>query len=246
MNFDQFRTITQARIGLGHQGPALPTKAWLEFSLHHAQAVDAIAVVWDVERQKNEILKLGFDVLVLNSKVRNREEFLLRPDRGRSLNEPSQKKLQSLKKKPSIALLISNGLSSLALHKHLIAFLKVLMPMLSAENLLKPKDPLLLIPDGRVALIDDVGLALMPSIGITIIGERPGLSAPDSLAAYITYEPKPGRTDAERNCISNIRPPYGLAYEEAAQKLLYLVKASLSLKLSGVSLKDESGILPTQ
>ncbi|HXW60377.1 MAG TPA: ethanolamine ammonia-lyase subunit EutC [Myxococcota bacterium] len=233
MNFDKYRRYTQARIGLGNSGPAIPTKAWLEFSLHHAAAIDAIYYPWDLEQQKKELKHLSCRLCVLNSKIADREQFLLRPDLGRVLHEQSKKELKKLNN--DIIILATNGLSSYAVKNHLAPFLSTLLP------LLPNKDPMIaLVPNGRVALIDEIGEIIKPQIGITIIGERPGLSSPDSLAAYLTYEPKNGRVDAERNCISNIRPPYGLSYEEAALKLCYLINESLRRKLSGVTLKDET------
>lgn len=241
MSFDYYRRYTQARIGLGNAGHALPTKAWLEFSYHHACAVDAINAPWDLKNQRKNLEKLGYETHTLRTQVANREEYLLRPDLGRLLDKDAKKVLKNLgPAKGDIAILVSNGLSSLALENHLQNFLEIFLKNLLDAKLPIAHDCIFFAQNGRVALIDDVGALLKPKIGITIIGERPGLSAPDSLAVYLTYHPEKKRSDAERNCISNIRPPHGLSYEEAAHKSLYLVKESLKRKLSGIHLKDES------
>lgn len=241
MNFDRYRLYTQARIGLGRAGAALSTKDWLLFSLHHAAAVDAIMIPWDLSQQENELLADGVKAELLSTRVTDRREYLLRPDLGRKLSEESKNKLHTFKQaNESILIIASNGLSSLAVKNHLAPFLRSIFAEFKEANLPVYLDTIFLLPNGRVALIDDLGEILKPALGITIIGERPGLSAPDSLAAYLTYRPTLGLSDAERNCISNIRPPHGLSYEEAAFKLTYLVKEALRRKLSGVLLKDDA------
>jgi ethanolamine ammonia-lyase small subunit len=246
MSFDKYRSYTQARIGLGNAGAAIPTKAWLWFSYHHAQAVDAINVPWDMDKTCLALRSLGYDGEILATPTVSREEYLLRPDLGRILHDDSRKLLAALPpiNADSIFLLVSNGLSSLAIQNHLDSFLSVLLKTLRAESLRIAAQRIFLATNGRVALIDDVGEVVKPKVGITIIGERPGLSAPDSLAVYLTYEPRKGRLDAERNCVSNIRPPHGLSYEEASRKLVFLIKEAMRRKLSGVTLKEEG--LPTK
>lgn len=242
MSFDRYRHFTQARIGLGSHGPALPTKAWLEFAYHHACAVDAIRVPWNMTKHAQEIETLGHQCHIVKSKAQSREEYLMRPDLGRSLHEDSAKACQKLSRAlpDDIALMISNGLSSHAVNRHLTPFLSILLPMFNQAAVKLAHDRLLLVANGRVGLIDDVGGIVKPGLGMVIIGERPGLSAPDSLAVYLTYHPKPGRTDAERNCVSNIRPPHGLSYEAASAKVIFLVKEALRRKLTGVMLKEEA------
>jgi ethanolamine ammonia-lyase small subunit len=240
MSFDNYRRYTQARIGLGNAGAALPTKAWLEFSYHHACAVDAIYAPWDINEHALSLRERGYDNEILKTRITTRQEYLVRPDLGRLLDVSSKKALKKVgKPKNDMVILMSNGLSSSAINNHADKFLDVLRRKLKSESLWN-EAPILLAENGRVALIDDIGDVLKAKMGIVIIGERPGLSAPDSLALYLTYAPKKGRSDAERNCISNIRPPHGLGYEEASDKLIYLIKESRRRKLSGFRLKEES------
>lgn len=244
MNFDRFRIYTKARIGLGHEAPALPTKAWLLFSLHHADAIDALTIPWRLDKQEKELLKAGFKTMRLGTKITDRAQYMQRPDLGRQLNDASKEQLMALDQASPRSILItaSNGLSSLAVKNHLTLFLRALLPLFDKEKLKLSYNRIFLIPNGRVALIDDIGEIVNPILGLSIIGERPGLSSPDSLAAYLTYAPRLGRSDSERNCISNIRPPHGLSYEEAAAKLIFLIKEAMRRKLSGVTLKDLSSM----
>jgi ethanolamine ammonia-lyase small subunit len=248
MNFDNYRRYTQARIGLAHKGAALATKDWLSFSFDHAQAIDAIAISWDLAKQSEELKACGFHAELLSTLVKDRQEFLLRPDLGKKLSKESKKYLKSLtahhdNKAESIFIIATNGLSSLALNNHLAKFLLAFFPLCKEAGLTLFKNCIFLAANGRVGLIDDIGATVKPTIAIILIGERPGLSSPDSLAAYITFKPKIGRSDAERNCISNIRPPHGLSYEQASAKLIFLLKESLRLRVSGVSLKDDTALL---
>lgn len=237
MKNDEFKKFTQARVALGQVGGALPTEAWLNFSYEHAAAVDAIQVDWTLPDD------LGFKTQILNSKVNSRKEFLLRPDMGRELSEESVELLKNENIFGEILLVASNGLSSYAVMNHLKPFLAVLRIKLKENGLKVLNDTVFLVPNGRVGLVDQIGEILKPKVSLMLIGERPGLSSPDSLACYLTYNPRSGLSDANRNCISNIRPPHGLSYENAVFKSLYLIKESIRLKLSGVKLKDESNTL---
>ncbi len=240
MSFDPFRLYTQARIGLGSHAPALPTKAWLEFAYHHACAIDAVHMPWRIDECALVLAERGFQSLVLKTAVSRRDEYLMRPDLGRVLDPQSERILSShASENHNVVVLISNGLSSSAVDNHLMPFLNELLVAQKKENI-AVWSPFLLADNSRVGLIDHVGAILKPSVGIVIIGERPGLSAPDSLAVYLTYQPQAGLTDASRNCISNIRPPHGLSYSDAAAKTRFLVVESLKRKLSGVSLKEEA------
>lgn len=223
--FDELRQYTQARVGLGSKGAGLPTKSWLEFSYQHAAAVDSIHVPW--RPQGN----------VVYSEVSTRGEYLLRPDKGRRLSAGSKIALKNKQEwmDQQVLIVASNGLSTFAVENHL-------QPFLVALNL---QAPVLQIENARVGIIDDIGEILRPEVGIILIGERPGLSSADSLAMYLTYRPRLGRTDADRNCVSNIRPPHGLSYSEAAFKTKFLINESLTKKLSGVELKERSGSLIT-
>lgn len=240
MSFDPFRKYTQARIGLGNKAPALPSKAWLEFAFHHACAQDAVHAPWDLPLAARAIESLGLGYEIVHTRVKNREEYLVRPDLGRALSEASADHLTTMAGRfGDVVILASNGLSSHAVSTHLPPFLGILKTHLEAAGFTQDHH-VVLAENGRVALIDHVGDLLKPALGIVIIGERPGLSAADSLAVYLTYRPKRGLTDAARNCISNIRPPLGLSYEMAALKTVYLAKEALRRQLSGVMLKEET------
>lgn len=237
------RQFTQARIALGRTGHAIPTQALLDFQLAHAQARDAVHCPWDIDAFAEQIWRLGEEALILETPVSNRSEYLRRPDLGRSLTEDSRNCLENIKPtETDVALIVTNGLSSTAVERHGIALLQAVINNYRARGI-RPA-PVCLVANGRVALADDIGNALAAKVAVMIVGERPGLSAADSLGIYLTYAPRPGNTDAERNCISNIRPPEGLGYETAAAKLLYLTEQAIRRGLSGVALKDDMAGLP--
>ncbi len=239
MNFDELRRYSQARVGLGNVGHGLSTKEWLKFSYDHAGATDAVMQAWDPTLHAPSFDTLGLEYLELCSQAKNREEYLARPDLGRLLHDSSKKALKRLKLDAAeLVIVATNGLSSLALEKHLDALLTLLIQNFASAGIHSYKK-VFLIQNARVALIDEIGEILRPRIALIIVGERPGLSAPDSLGIYLTYKPVHGRRDAERNVISNIRPPHGLSYEEAAHKTVYLVQECLRLKLSGIGLNEE-------
>jgi ethanolamine ammonia-lyase small subunit len=227
----QLRTFTQARIGLGRSGSAVPTSRLLEFQLAHAQARDAVLRVWDVESFAKV---LGEDSILVTSQVDTRDAFLKRPDLGRQLSPASRAALQPSANE--LAIIVSDGLSSKAIETHFLPFWKVFAPQIRDLQY----SPLVLAPYARVALSDEVGAALGAKLSIIFIGERPGLSSSDSMGIYLTYHPKLGNHDANRNCISNIRPPDGLSYEQASAKLTYLIRESLRRQLSGVNLKEDA------
>jgi len=231
------RRFTQARIALGRAGHALPTGALLDFQLAHAQARDAVQLPWDIESFAEQVRDSGAEALTLETPVADRGEYLRRPDLGRILTEESRARLRNLDSAPSdLALIVTNGLSSTAVKRHGIALLQEILGGLRQRHY--SVAPVCLVANGRVALLDDIGSALSARMAIIIVGERPGLSSPDSLGIYLSYAPQPGNTDAQRNCISNIRPPEGLGYQEAAAKLLHLVGEAMARRLSGVALKD--------
>lgn len=230
------RRFTQARIALGRAGHAVPTRAQLDFQLAHAQARDAVRIPWDIEAFACQVRDLGENILILTTQVSARDEYLRRPDLGRSLDEASRNRLENpVAAGTEVALIITNGLSTTAVEQHGIPLLRAIRTAFWAHPF-----RIVLVANGRVALSDDIGQALAARLAVIIVGERPGLSAADSLGIYLTFAPKPGRTDADRNCISNIRPPDGLGYEAAAARLLYLTEEALRRGLSGVALKDES------
>jgi len=228
----KLRSLTPARIGLGRAGAGLPTRALLEFGLAHARARDAVHTALDVEKLVFEFSELKLFPQIVHSAAPDRATYLRRPDLGRRLSNDMQ-----LNKTPKpIAFAIVDGLSALAVQRHAV-------PLVGALVALAPQRwagaPAAIALQGRVALGDAIGERYGAQLVVVLIGERPGLSSPDSLGAYLTFAPRVGRTDAERNCVSNIRPA-GLGYEAAAQRIDWLAAAALARGLTGVGLKDES------
>ena len=232
------RRFTQARIALGRAGHAVPTQALLDFQLAHAQARDAVQFPWNIDAFAEQLRDIGEETLILQTPVSSRSEYLRRPDFGRVLTEESRIRLCNFKARGGdVALIVSNGLSSTAGERRGIALLQTILEGLRVRQFRIA--PICLVANGRVALLDDIGSVLDARVAVIVIGERPGLSAADSLGIYLGYAPKQGNTDAERNCISNIHPPEGLSYESATRKLLYLIEESIRRGFSGVALKDE-------
>ncbi|WP_446808246.1 ethanolamine ammonia-lyase subunit EutC [Methylomonas sp. 2BW1-5-20] len=232
------RQFTQARIAQGRAGCSLPTAALLDFQLAHASARDAVHQAWDVDGFAKDVEKLAPETLILATPVISREQYLQRPDLGRCLSQPSRELLEArVSQAIDVALIVSNGLSSTAVDGHGLALLQTVVAGYAERGL--RIGPICLVANGRVALADEIGALLNARLAVIIVGERPGLSAADSLGMYLTYAPKPGNTDAERNCISNIRPPAGLSYSAAAAKAAYLTDQALLRGLSGVALKDD-------
>lgn len=234
----QLRRLTDARIALGRAGTSLPTREELAFQLAHAQARDAVTREVDFRPLEQALTVAGEPVLRIDSQATARDLYLKRPDFGRMLDAPSAKLLDAQPRGVDIAIVVGDGLSAPAVEAHAGPLLQLVLPQL--RDLGFVFSPILLARGARVALADEVGERLGARLTLGLIGERPGLSSPDSLGAYLTYGPKVGRLDSERNCVSNIRPA-GLVYAAAAFKLLYLIRESLRRQLSGVELKDESG-----
>jgi ethanolamine ammonia-lyase small subunit len=198
-----------------------------------------VHAAFDAEELAARLRPLGVETLVLQSAATSRQEYLQRPDRGRELNEGSRGLLanQALQlPRPELVILISDGLSALAAERQAIPLLESLLPLLHDANW--QLAPVVLIHQARVALEDEVGYRLGAELALILLGERPGLGAPDSLGAYLVYKPGPHLTDARRNCVSNIRPE-GLPPAAAAQTLFYLLTEARRRKLSGIDLKDE-------
>jgi ethanolamine ammonia-lyase small subunit len=237
-DWETLRKLTQARIGLGRAGYAIPTREHLKFQLDHARARDAVHWKWDVEKFQKKLKSSKIESTVLKTQVANRLEYLTRPDLGKVLDRQF-KKIKSTK--PDIAIVISNGLSSSAVENHGLSFLKHLLDELRESDF--SLSPVYLVENARVALSDVIGNELRSKMVLMIIGERPGLSSFDSLALYLTFAPRPGNTDAARNCISNIRPPEGLSYKSAVRKTLFLVNEAFRRKFSGVDLKEEADLI---
>ena len=232
--------LTPARIGLGRAGAALPTREVLRFALDHARARDAVHAPLDVEALEADLAALGHGVLRVESAAPDRPTYLRRPDLGRRLSEASRAGLEALDRPPAdLAVVIADGLSAAAVQTHASPLLIALAPWIQHAGWTLA--PVVVARQGRVALGDEVGELLRARMVVVLVGERPGLSSPDSLGIYLTHDPRPGRTDAERNCISNVRPA-GLAYDLAAFKLAWHLAEAVRLGLTGVALKDESDL----
>lgn len=233
------RRFTQARIALGRSGHAVPTRVLLDLQLAHSQARDAVHFSWNMNAFAAQVRNLGENVLVLDSPVGSRSEYLRRPDLGRVLTEESGSRLRNSESgQADVALIVTNGLSSTAVERHGIPLLQSILKGYRTSQI--SIAPVCLVANGRVALSDEIGSLLAARVAVIIVGERPGLSSADSLGMYLTYAPQPGNCDAQRNCISNIRPPDGMGYEAAAAKLLYLTGEAIRRGISGVPLKDDS------
>ena len=236
----KLKELTGARIALGRTGVSLPTKDILEFRMAHARARDAVHTALEIEPLRMALVAKGFEPISVASQAADRHTFLLRPDLGRRLSVDSAQTLTSLRHDtqrllPSLAFVIADGLSAQAIQRHALALLEALRIELPQVQ----EAAVVLATQARVALGDEIGEILGAELVVVLIGERPGLSAPDSMSAYLTWQPKVGRTDVERNCISNIRLE-GLNYAEAAQKLAWLIRQAKVLGKSGVELKEES------
>jgi ethanolamine ammonia-lyase small subunit len=234
----QLRRYTKARIALGRAGTALTTAELLRFRMDHARARDAVLKDMDQAAVGRSLEKYHLPVLELTTRAHDRNEYIHRPDLGRKLSPESAALLKKHQGDYDIALMIVDGLSGTAMETNPVPFLDCLLPLLRDAHY--TLSPLCVVRQGRVAIGDEIGSILGAKLSVVLIGERPGLSSPDSTGIYITYGPAPGLTDERRNCISNIRPE-GLAYDAAALKLLYFIRESLRLKLSGVKLKDDEG-----
>lgn len=229
------RRFTPARVGLGRAGNGLPTRAHLDFLEAHARARDAVHSALDAPALQSALAPEP--TLLVHSAAPDRPTYLLRPDLGRRLANDAV-----LPPGPcDMAIVIADGLCATGVQRHAPPLLSRVLPGLRRRGITIA--PLVIAQQGRVAIGDPIGAALGARAVAVLIGERPGLTAPDSLGVYLTWNPRPGRTDAERNCISNIRPE-GLDYDAAAAKLLWLVGAMFDAGLSGVALKDEQPRAP--
>ncbi|WP_424627095.1 ethanolamine ammonia-lyase subunit EutC [Bradyrhizobium sp. SYSU BS000235] len=233
------RRLTPARVALGRSGASVPTDALLNFTLDHARARDAVHTPFDAAAIIDGLTALELQPVAVRSEATDRKTYLRRPDLGRQLDAQSRNALSALNNAPcDLAILIGDGLSSAAVHLHGLELARRLA--IKFAGLGMTLGPVVVASGARVALADEMGQLLNARMSVMLIGERPGLSAPDSLGCYVTYGPRPGLTDAERNCVSNIHAA-GLSYDEAAFKIGWLVREGLERKISGVSLKDESG-----
>ena len=227
------RRHTQARIALGRSGVSLPTSKQLAFQLAHAQARDAVHL--ELDTQALAAREAGS--IALHSAAATRAIYLQRPDLGRRLDDASHQRLAACSQGVDLALVACDGLSALAIERHAAPFLAALRERLALEAW--TVSPLIFVAQGRVAVGDEVGELLQARAALVMIGERPGLSSPDSLGLYLTWAPKVGLLDDSRNCISNVRPE-GMPYAQAAYRLHYLLSQAFARQLSGVGLKDET------
>lgn len=231
------RRHTPARIGLGRSGVALPTAEVLRLAAAHAQARDAVHVALDVAALDAQLRSEGWRCVTVASRAANRDEYLRRPDLGRRLSPADATRLQDLAAEDvALAIVIGDGLSAVAVQRHAAPLLSALR---SAFGDAVTVAPLIIATQARVALADEIGALLHARVALILLGERPGLSSPDSLGAYLTHAPAIVHSDAERNCVSNIRPE-GLPPERAAQRIAWLLREALRRGVSGVALKDDS------
>jgi ethanolamine ammonia-lyase small subunit len=243
------RQFTAARIALGRAGVSLPTAPQLAFQLAHAQARDAVHLALDADTLRTQLLQAGIPgaeaCQVLDSAAVDRLTYLQRPDLGRRLSDAARAQLSSAvgitqaqeDRIYDLAFVIADGLSSLAIARNAVPFLQAVQQRIAPRNWTQA--PPTIVRQGRVAIGDEIGSLLRTRLVVVMIGERPGLSSPDSMGLYLSWMPRTGMTDAERNCISNVRPE-GMRYDEAAGKLDYLLAEAHRRGLTGVGLKDES------
>jgi ethanolamine ammonia-lyase small subunit len=234
------RQFTDARLALGRAGTSLPTAAHLDFQLDHARARDAVHRPLNVEEMRAGLRSIGLEPVVVHSAAPDRATYLQRPDLGRRLESASRAYLEQIRSREArcdVSLVVADGLSARAVEQHAVPVLAALNARIG--DLALVFGPPILALQGRVALGDEIGALLGASMVIVLIGERPGLSSPDSMGVYLTWAPRIGCSDADRNCISNIRTA-GMSHDVAANKLLYLMQGATRLGTSGVALKDET------
>lgn len=255
--WQSLKQFTSARIALGRTGTSIPTGELLDFQLDHARAIDAVHHALDVATLNQQLIAshslsrvMTRPPLLVQSKASDRMVYLQRPDLGRQLSEACWQQLCDARAEHQeqhqgqqdydLAIVVADGLSSTAIQKHALPVIERLVEKLSGDDAHHwSLAPITIVTQGRVAVGDDVGECLNAKITLIMIGERPGLTSPDSMGIYLTWAPKRGAKDSSRNCISNIRPE-GLPYDEAAHKAHYLLSESMKLQLTGIGLKDRS------
>lgn len=234
------RQFTRARIALGRTGASWRTETLLDFRLAHAQARDAVCKPFDPDCVERQLRELGCETVRLSTEAQSHAVFLKRPDLGRKLSPESRQLLiqnAAAWSQRNLAVIVSEGLSGLAAETQAAPTLARLLPLLTQAGW--TLCPIFVVPYARVKLQDEIGGLLKTRHALAMLGERPGLGSPDSLGAYLTYEPGPNKTDADRNCVSNIRPQ-GLPPEEAARKLAQLLLRSDAQRCSGIKLKEDA------
>lgn len=236
--WEGLKEFTDARIGLGRCGTSLPLSEVLDFKLAHAKARDAVLQPMQTEKMIEELAGNGIASFALSSSVEDRNEYFTRPDKGRCLSDESKKILANKAQKVDICLIVGDGLSSRAIHENGIPFIQSFLSVITKSQF--SVSPIYFVDNCRVAIADEIAPYFNAQLSVILIGERPGLSSPNSLGIYLTYGPAPGITDESRNCISNIRTG-GLSIPEGVQKLSYLIENAFIQKESGVYLKDKMG-----
>lgn len=250
--WQKLKDFTSARIALGRCGSSVPTNEWLSFSFDHAKAMDAVHCALDIRKLAQDIAQssvmtsqIGREPIVVKSKANDRFEYLQRPDFGRELSKESMEVVAEHRQDQhayDLAFVVADGLSSVAIQRHAVPLLEALLVRLTSQHNAPWRiAPITIVEQGRVAVGDDVAQCLNANMVVVLIGERPGLTSPDSMGMYLTWGAKRGSKDSERNCISNIRPQ-GLNYSDAAFRASYLLEEARSLKLTGVNLKDRSSM----
>ena len=237
-SWSDWRTATPARLALGRAGAGMPTDETLRFGWAHAMARDAIHAALDIDGLEAGLRADGWDVARVRSRAEDRTTYLRRPDYGRQLAQDDAARLRDGARPAEVCVVVGDGLSSLAVERHARPLLAALRPLLPAGTVFAP---VVIASQARVALADEAGEIFGARLSVMLIGERPGLSSPDSLGIYLTHTPRRGRHDAERNCISNVRPE-GLGYGAAAFKLAWLMREALRRGATGIGLKDESDL----
>ncbi|MGQ0620084.1 MAG: ethanolamine ammonia-lyase subunit EutC [Panacagrimonas sp.] len=233
-------TSSPARIGLGRSGVSLPTREILAFGLAHARARDAVHDPLDVPALRAQLEADAWTVTTVRSQAPDRAAYLARPDWGRCLSDESSAQLKPEAGESDLVFVLGDGLSAAAVRHHAPALLRALRPLLADLSI----GPVIIATQARVALADEIGERLGARMVVCLIGERPGLSSPDSLGAYLTWAPRVGRSDAERNCVSNIHAA-GLGHEAAAIQISRLIRSAMSLQVTGIAL-DRMPVLATR
>ena len=235
----RLRAATLARIGLARAGSSIATRDHLAFQLAHARARDAVHEPFDPRALVERLRQRGLEAVQLESAAADRPTYLARPDLGRRLDDASRARLAAMAREYDLVFVLADGLSPRAVESHALPLLDASLPQLRGDG--RRIGPVAVIEQGRVAVGDEIGSILGAALVCVLIGERPGLTSPDSLGAYLTWQPAMGRTDSERNCLSNIRPA-GMAYAEAARRLVYLCTQARLRRCTGIVLKDETSL----
>lgn len=240
MTLLQLRDFTPARVALGRAGSGLPTRELLQLQLAHARARDAVFAKLDSPALALGLQTIVGECLLAHSAAPDRETYIRQPDLGRTLSDDSYRSLAERRGQFDAAFIIADGLSAIAVERHAGPLLESILRMLDSS--IWRLAPVVIVEQGRVAIGDEVAECMGASMSVVLIGERPGLSSPDSLGIYLTWNPRRGLTNADRNCISNVRAE-GLSYDAAARVLALLMKESRAKRLSGVGLRGDSNLL---